>query len=300
MRLDWLEDMLAVVETGSFSDAAARRGLTQSAFSRRIRTIEDHVGTELFDRTRKPVQFRPGTAGHHDRILRLATALRQLRADLRHSGGQAANRIVIAGQHALSTSLTPDLIRRIEVLQGGIFIRLKSANLDECFALLLSRQADIALVYRLPGEDHPVAADYAADYIETVTIGPDRLIPVRSSLSIEPPTGAEVPYIAFPPDVFLGKVMERHILPQIPDFVRYVARVETALTHAAMELAVGGLGIAWVPASLAGPRIRSGQLTDLSDALPGCALAVTAVRLRGQPTPAEADVWAALSNRPVA
>ncbi len=41
IRLEWLEDILAVAETGSFSEAAERRHLTQSAFSRRIRNIED-------------------------------------------------------------------------------------------------------------------------------------------------------------------------------------------------------------------------------------------------------------------
>lgn len=40
MRLEWPDDILAVAETGSFSEAAERRHLTQSAFSRRIGSIE--------------------------------------------------------------------------------------------------------------------------------------------------------------------------------------------------------------------------------------------------------------------
>ncbi|MGB3147248.1 MAG: LysR family transcriptional regulator, partial [Paracoccaceae bacterium] len=35
MRLEWLEDILAIAETGSFAVAAERRHRTQSAFSRR-------------------------------------------------------------------------------------------------------------------------------------------------------------------------------------------------------------------------------------------------------------------------
>jgi DNA-binding transcriptional LysR family regulator len=34
MRLEWLEDILAVMETGSFIRAAEQRLLTQPAFSR--------------------------------------------------------------------------------------------------------------------------------------------------------------------------------------------------------------------------------------------------------------------------
>ena len=64
MRLEWLKDVISIAETGSFSEAARRRNLTQSAFSRRVRQIEDHLGIELFDRSKKPVQMRPTTAEH--------------------------------------------------------------------------------------------------------------------------------------------------------------------------------------------------------------------------------------------
>ena len=83
MRLEWLEDILAIAQTGSFSGAAERRNLTQSAFSRRIQQIEDHVGVELFDRTRKPVQLRPTTQAQGAQIEQISAALRQLITDLR-------------------------------------------------------------------------------------------------------------------------------------------------------------------------------------------------------------------------
>ena len=43
MRLDWLDDLLAVLEQGSLSRAAESRQLTQPAFSRRIKAIEDYL-----------------------------------------------------------------------------------------------------------------------------------------------------------------------------------------------------------------------------------------------------------------
>ncbi len=156
MRLEWLEDLIAVSETGSFQEAAARRRLTQSAFSRRIQHIEEQVGIELFDRTRKPVQLRPAMQQQRDQIVRLAKDLHALVADLRRGDRLATNRIVIASQHALTTALTPLILQRIHALHEDTHVRLRSANLDECFALLLSRQADIALVYRLPDESHPI------------------------------------------------------------------------------------------------------------------------------------------------
>ncbi len=291
MRLEWLEDVLAVAETGSFQEAADRRRLTQSAFSRRIQHIEEQIGVELFDRTRKPVQLLPTTADQRDQISKLANDLRQLVLDLRRGERIAANRIAIASQHALTTSLTPQIVRAVHARHQATHIRLRSANLDECFSLLLSRQVDIAIVYRLPGEDHPISQSF----VETVTIGTDRLVPVfaasdTADLNAQFAAG-ELPYISFPPEVFLGRVLDRVILPRVHQLTRAAPKAETALTLAALELAAVGVGVAWVPISLAGRRIADGSLVDLSSSLPSSQLEVTAVRLFGNPWPIADSVW---------
>lgn len=291
MRLEWLEDILAVAETGSFVEAAERRHLTQSAFSRRIQHIEDQVGAALFDRTRKPVQLLPHTEAQRDQIGHLARQLRQLGADLRRGDPMTENKLVISSQHSLTTSLTPSIIKDINQHRSDIYIRLRSANLADCFAQLLSRQADILIVYRLPASEHPILGSY----IESRTIGVDRLIPVIApeavaGLAMQHDAGG-VPYIAYPADVFLGQVLERSILPRLRDFGTPSPQAETALTLASIELATMGIGVAWVPESLARDRIAAGRLADLSDSLPRCNLEVTVVRLVGKPGPAEVAVW---------
>ena len=291
MRLDWLEDILAVAETGSFSEAAEKRHLTQSAFSRRIQNIEDYVGAELFDRSRKPVQLRPTTQDQHSQMNRLASDLRQLVTDLRRGARKTANRIVIASQHALTTTLTPSILDGIQITQPDIFMKLRSANLDECFALLLSRQADIAIVYRLPDQQHPISADY----IETAIVGTDRLIPVYAASKTaqlnERFRKGDLPYIAYPSEVFLGQVMDRLVLPTLRRLSDPVPKAETALTLAAVELAAVGVAVAWVPLSLAATRLNAGTLIDLSATLPSVKLDVTAVRLLSTSGPVALAVW---------
>ena len=55
LDLIWLEDFLALADTRSFSRAAEARGVTQSAFSRRIRALEDWLGAGLVSRDSHPV-----------------------------------------------------------------------------------------------------------------------------------------------------------------------------------------------------------------------------------------------------
>jgi len=294
MRLEWLEDILAIEETGSFSGAAERRLLTQSAFSRRIRQIEEYVGVELFDRGHKPIRLKPTTEAQREQILVLTSALRQLVVDLRRSERINSNRVVIACQHSLTAMRMPALLRQLPMERDEIYVRLRSANFDECVGLLLSRQADLAVVYRMADEMDVVGTDF----LEALTIGSDRLIPVfnRRLPQLRAGKSAEMPYVTYPSDVFLGQVMERIILPSLNPSFLPAPKVETALTLAAVELAVIGIGIAWVPESLAQDRLATGDLVDLSDTLPICDLQVVAMRVQGTPKLAEGIFWSLLQD----
>lgn len=54
MRIDWIEDLVALLDSGGVADAARLRNVTQPAFSRRIKVLEDVLGIELIDRSVKP------------------------------------------------------------------------------------------------------------------------------------------------------------------------------------------------------------------------------------------------------
>ena len=298
MRLDWLEDILAIASTGSFSGAAERRHLTQSAFSRRVQQIEQHVGVELFDRSQKPVQLRATTLAQSGQIEQICTEMRQLVADLRRGDRIAGNKIVVASQHSLTTSLMPQLVRGLQRGDDGVHVRLRSANLDECFGLLLSRQADVAIVYHLT--DEPGTS--GEDFLDTLEIGKDCLVPVCSTALAqrfaapmsETMSEVDLPLIEYPPDVFFGEVLATRIMPALKSGLVPVARAETALTLAALEMAASGVGVAWVPASVARRQIESGVITDLSAHLPSCDLLVQAVRLGSKHSPAVTALWSLL------
>ena len=59
MNLTWLDDFLALAASGNFSRAADERHMTQPAFSRRIRALEEWLGAELFDRSSQPAKLTP-------------------------------------------------------------------------------------------------------------------------------------------------------------------------------------------------------------------------------------------------
>ena len=59
MEIRWLQDFLAVAETGNFTRAAEQRNASQAAFSRRIQQLEAWVGAALIDRSIIPTRLTP-------------------------------------------------------------------------------------------------------------------------------------------------------------------------------------------------------------------------------------------------
>src|SRR5437868_12138754 len=113
MELIWFEDYLALVETLNFSRAAELRHVTQPAFSRRIRALENWVGAALFTRTTHGVALTPAGEHFHNQAEILTRALNQLRRDTLEASG-SGKPLSIAATHALSFTFFPKWVRRNE------------------------------------------------------------------------------------------------------------------------------------------------------------------------------------------
>ncbi len=296
MRLEWIEDLLAVIDAGTLTRAAEARLLTQPAFSRRLRTIEAHLGVELVDRLHRPARLRPAVLAQEPLLRELASGLRDLGRALRQSDAARGPRVVVAAQHAITTAMAPRILRAL--LPNDIHFRLRSANREECYALVMTRNADLTLCYQTGG-DRLASGE---TLLEEIDLGTERFIPVfaRSDLTELQSTFRRnaLPVVSYPRDVFLGRRMEQDILPRLPITVIPISRAETALTLAALQLAAAGLGVAWVPRSLACRNIQDGTLADLSDWLPSSDLLVAALRLKVPKDRSEAEelVWAGLAG----
>ena len=290
MRLEWFEDILAVIETGSFIEAAKRRFLSQPAFSRRIRMIEAHVGAELFDRSKKPVQLKSGVSTHQASIRELVARLHELKADLKRQDQDGENQIIIASQHAITTSVAPSLIKNISA-KNNLSTLLKSANRDECYALLMTKQVDLILI-------HHSNADESLDhqgFFQKYELAQERLIPVcltseHNAIKSHMIEG-RLPVIAYPSDSYLGQVIEREVFFQLRAQLTIDRVAETSLTLAILPMTLAGVGVGWLPDSLVAADLASGQLTHLRDALPDCELSVMAIRLHDSRSIFKSEVW---------
>ncbi|MEM6728704.1 MAG: LysR family transcriptional regulator, partial [Pseudomonadota bacterium] len=247
MRLDWLEDLVAILESTSLTEAAHRRNVSQPALTRRIRAAEDALGVTLLDRSHKPARLRPGVAALAPRLRSAAVDIRQLRVDLRLAASAEATNLVITSQHSLATTRAAAIVERLDSVESIAGVRLRSANRDDCIRTIMVGEADIALVHRTPTDQvWPRPSE-----IEVAGLAAERLIPVATSEETERLAGGDLRILAYPGDVFLGQVFAASIAPRLPEALRLSNRAETALAPAAHALARESSGVAWLPETMA-------------------------------------------------
>ncbi|HBI08298.1 MAG TPA: LysR family transcriptional regulator, partial [Erwinia persicina] len=57
LEVKWFYDVIALEESRSFTQAAEKRNISQSSFSRRIQSLESALGFMIFDRSKNPLQL---------------------------------------------------------------------------------------------------------------------------------------------------------------------------------------------------------------------------------------------------
>lgn len=262
MELTWLEDFVALVETRNFSRAAERRHITQPAFSRRVRHLEQWIGTPLFERTSTGVrltaageQFERGAA---DLVRRITALVRETR----EAGGSEIATLRIAATHALSFTFFPRWIRDVEAHGTIAPVRLISDSMSACEEMMLLGDAQFLLCYYHPDS----AGRLGARGFRRIDVGDDRLRPfVAPDADGRPPWQLEgpdpVPFLAYSAESGLGRIWAAQgFAERLTSLDRtFSARLAATL----MTMACEGRGVAWLPESLAERDVALGRLIPL-------------------------------------
>ncbi len=262
MDLDWFTDFMALTESGSFSRAASRRHITQPAFSRRIRALEQWTGATLFERGLRAVTLTE--AGR--RLLPWAEMLRrqvdEARTDVR-AGPVLVEPLRIAATHSLSLTFFSDWIVAI----GGPFslapLQLASESLAGCERLMGEGRSQFLLAHSHPAI--PVRLDPAL--FRSVSVGADSLMPVAAPriaapVDLEGGNSSAYPFISYSEDSGLGRILSQHLMTS-----GTITALEPILTshHAGVlkAMAISGRGVAWLPRSLILAELDRGDLVPV-------------------------------------
>lgn len=109
MRIDDIEALLAVVQFSSLSQAAEHLGITQSAITRRLQSLEQALGAQLLDRQTKPLRLTTVGQRVYQQCLTLKRETRRLYA-LADSDGEARGPLRLGLPQSLSELGLPPLL----------------------------------------------------------------------------------------------------------------------------------------------------------------------------------------------
>ena len=287
MRLEWIEDILAVHDSGSLRAAADIRYLTASAFTRRIKTVEQAIGCELFDRSKKPVTLRPHVVELIPRMREAAMNLRIIQNEL--SGTGTENRITrLICQHTLSVSWAPKVARALAI--SNTQMRIRSGTKDECLFSVLKNDTDVALVYEEP--DLVIGDE---DLFERINLASEDFLPVAAlSDNAELAEAIElrkIPLVTYPRSLFLGEVLEKTLTKVSDQSVSFSIFAESGLGPAVMEFVREGLGVGWLPSSLIKKEIDSGEFTSMTQIIPSFRLNIVALSSKSIKSHVKSRIW---------
>ncbi len=294
MELSWLDDFLALVDSGNFSRAADARHMTQPAFSRRIRALEDWVGTPLFDRAGQPVALTE--AGRRFRPFADETARRLLqgREEARLAAQSEAATLRFAATHALSLTFFPHWLRALESRARLGAITLSSDSLDACERIMLAGQAHFLLCH---AHAHSASGRLDPEAFRSVVVGSDRLVPVTAPDAAGQPRhrlpgteSAPLPHLSYSRELGMGRILEAvRAASPVP------AVLETVFTsHLAAvlrTLARDGRGVAWLPESLIAEDVERGTLVQAGESQWSVPVQIRLLRPRARQSKAAETFW---------
>lgn len=168
MDIGWIEDFLALARTCNFSRAAVERNITQPAFSRRIRAVEDWVGTDLIDRSARHFTLTEAGGKFAAEAPGLLLGFEALRRDCIGTGSA----ISFAATHALASSFVNGWLVAQAPGLGLSDYSLEAADIEACCASVASGRVDFMIVPSVI--ENGIASFNAANYLR-ILIGSDAL-----------------------------------------------------------------------------------------------------------------------------
>lgn len=254
----WLDDFMAVVEEGGFSRAAARRNVTQPAFSRRIRALEAWVGAALFLRLPHGVSLTAAGEAFAELAPDLQRRIAHIGRRTREAAGPTSSAVPFAATQTLSFVFFPDWIRRMgEGFELGP-IQLNAANMATCAEMMRRQAAEFLICHHHPSVDDPFDGR-----LQHHVIGTDRMVAVHAPGIVRD----GIPHLAYSAESGLGRIAAACAASasvkgeENPAFTSHLA---AALRGAA----VGGAGYAWLPMQLVAADLSEGRLMRMEGDLP--------------------------------
>ncbi len=278
MTLDELESFVCIAGGAGVTEASRRLHRSQPAISRRIRQLEQGLGSPLFERFGRGVRLTDAGRALLPHAEAALAALRDGERAVRELGTQASEPLVLelALVGTLADTQIVDALRSFRARFAGATVKLRTANSLEVSDLVRRGEAHLGLRYFADPDPKLESIELGSEEVGVVVPAAHRVRAKRvKNLR------------AFDGDAWLGFPADRRH-PEASLERRLIAagvanpRITPVDSLTAQKrLVEAGLGIALLPRSSFREELRSGRLRTVAVTNLNSAQPVVAVRRRG-------------------
>ena len=228
-----LRVFITLAESGHFTRAAERLGMSQSSLSASLSKLEALLGTRLFDRHTRGCRLTDAGTALLPAAHRLVAEWDQWLADARDFARYSRGRVSVAAPNAQCAMLLPPVIRRFRDSHPGVRVTLHDVPEHEVHALVRSGAADLGIATALAADEFVLAMH--------------RDHPLAQSPTLDWPDVAHEALIGYLPGNPVRRLLEDELAAR---GIQLAYAYEIALPWTMMGLASEGLGVAVVTRAL--------------------------------------------------
>ncbi len=301
MELKWLEDFISLCETGNFRVASERRCVSQPAFSRRIKTLENWVGAKLFDRSGQPVKLTGAGEMFKPAALEIVQLACQTRNDIKTQIRADKSKIRFSTVSTLSQNFMPGWLKDLQsIIETESFIvRTDFDSFEDYLEALEEGVVDFFICY----EDPSGTIFHYTEKFQSHILGTETLVPVVSPDSEGNPRcwlpsckpGSRIPYVHTNSRPSIWPI-NHHLKKRYGD-LEFVSVYEASIATALRAMVVEDYGVAWIPNSIVAEDLANGRLVRASKNDDDIHLDIKIYRYEQNTEPRTEKFWQALLER---
>jgi DNA-binding transcriptional LysR family regulator len=248
-----LEMFRAVAEERSFTRAAERLHVSQSAISRQVKLLEDELGGRLLHRGGKGASLTaPG-----ELLLRLANRIHRDMQDvmgqIAETHGLLRGSLTIAGGMTVCMHVLPRVLRQYRKLYPGVDLRVVSGPTEAILRQVRSHEVDLALLTLPLGDADLEVAPVLREEMVVVT-APGH--PLAKARAVDAQQIARFPLILYEAGSNSRRVQDRLFADAA---LQVKVAMETENVEIIKAMVGAGLGITLIPWAAIAKDAKSGR-----------------------------------------
>lgn len=146
MHIKSLKIYCDIVERRSFSRAADDNRISQSNASQVVHQLEDRLGVQLLDRSKRPFVITPEGERYYEGARQIVRMYDELEEDVRTLHNAAAGRLLVASIYSVGLAHMSQFVRQFSAKYPNAQVRLEYLHPDRVLEVVEDGDVDLGLV----------------------------------------------------------------------------------------------------------------------------------------------------------